>query len=520
MPYKKGTANNYIDFLLTMHKFLTSAMKFSQPQYYGLNTGNGFISGEWADDSSGVVGDVWTVTIDSGGTTFTVSGADSTHGLQTNTGTIGTRYVSDNEEIGFTLVQGTVPWASGDVITFTTETGIGSTMKWETEEWNRVEDSNIDMTGIEASKGTISPYYDIDSPYDETWTITCTTGGSGGALFSVSGSISGTDLSAWPACQAGIPYDNGIVNFLITVGDAPWEVDDTFSFVVPEKRQVIWKATGNAGTEEIFMGLYTSEDTVPANPIYQFIMNGYTGYNANSDFDNHPNSMDLSLGKANYPRCQFQDRNMDYWLVANGRRVTCFYWVDTVMQCFYMGFLLPYGLPTEIPYPLFIGGTTIWEIPYNYSNTQDIYQHAFYDPSEGYRHDGGYLGGPGRVWDGTTWNSVFNYSSRYIDHSDSLTVSQCVTWPYNAGYGNTNTFWDNLQADSDGGFPMFPIITSRQYPTPVVFGEFEGIYAVPGEGLNSLDISILGTSADPIEYVFFQNVTTSTSDKFAALRIL
>jgi hypothetical protein len=101
-----------------------------------------------------------------------------------------------------------------------------------------------------------------------------------------------------------------------------------------------------------------------------------------------------------------------------------------------------------------------------------------------------------------------------------LTVSQCVTWPYNAGYGNTNTFWDNLQADSDGGFPMFPIITSRQYPTPVVFGEFEGIYAVPGEGLNSLDISILGTSADPIEYVFFQNVTTSTSDKFAALRIL
>ena len=63
----------------------------------------------------------------------------------------------------------------------------------------------------------------------ETWTITCTTaGGNDVAVFSVSGSASGAQVSA----TAGVPYSIDEVSFIIIAGTVDFAVSDSFSFAV------------------------------------------------------------------------------------------------------------------------------------------------------------------------------------------------------------------------------------------------------------------------------------------------
>jgi hypothetical protein len=66
---------------------------------------------------------------------------------------------------------------------------------------------------------------------DESWTLTCTTpGGSGVAVFSVVGSVSGTLASATCATEYSTGTGAGGIKFTIGDGTVDWEVGDSFTF--------------------------------------------------------------------------------------------------------------------------------------------------------------------------------------------------------------------------------------------------------------------------------------------------
>jgi hypothetical protein len=77
-----------------------------------------------------------------------------------------------------------------------------------------------------------------------------------------------------------------------------------------------------------------------------------------------------------------------------------------------------------------------------------------------------------------------------------------------------------MSKNSDGSYNCFPIIPVRYRPTRFIYGEFEGVFAVTGDAVNSEDISQIQVSSGVFEtYVYFQNVSREDSRHYAALRL-
>jgi len=342
----------------------------------------------------------------------------------------------------------------------------------------------------------------------EVWSITCTNVGLP-AVFSVVGSVSGAQADA----TAGVAYDNGLISFTISAGGTAWEVADLIEVTVPNWYEIFFEAPGNGGTEEIYMGIktYTNDITID-----QWKLNGYTGYNPAADFSNQPGAIsDVEV----QPRCLLWGGVMPYWLVANGRRVTLFYEVAGVIECMYLGFILPYGLPTENPYPMAVGGTTVWST-HAYTSTSE-YHAAFWDgPCEAY-NIGNYT--TLRCWDGASWNKIGGHSilsDRFVITYEAS--NHGANWPYHScGKGSppaslySSIPWNRISKNSDDSYCLFPIIPHVPLPDRILFGELEGIYAVPGVDLGPLDT----TTINAVDYILVGNTFRSDQNRWAALRL-
>jgi len=88
--------------------------------------------------------------------------------------------------------------------------------------------------GTNVGNGTVSLPKVTEDAVVETWTLTCTTpGGTGVAVFSVTGSISGAQTNV---ATSNLTYitDDGAISFLITAGGTPWSADDAFTFAITD----------------------------------------------------------------------------------------------------------------------------------------------------------------------------------------------------------------------------------------------------------------------------------------------
>lgn len=112
-------------------------------------------------------------------------------------------------------------------------------------------------------------------------------------------------------------------------------------------RELILKAPGLSGTEEIFCGLRTYQD---ANAdYYNLAAMVATGYVAGNSFDQQPGAV-LSGVPAHNQR-------IDYWASLNGQRLALAMKVGTpVYESLYIGKMLPYARPSQYPYPVVCGG--------------------------------------------------------------------------------------------------------------------------------------------------------------------
>ena len=118
--------------------------------------------------------------------------------------------------------------------------------------------------------------------------------------------------------------------------------------VVKGTREVYFKGTGLAGTDQIHIGFKVYNDA--ANDVHNLAVGGFTGYRDGIEFISQPGYGARYL--------TLSDQSMRYWFIVNGRRVIIIVYVNSNYVTAYAGFFLPFANPSAYPYPLFIGANS------------------------------------------------------------------------------------------------------------------------------------------------------------------
>lgn len=335
------------------------------------------------------------------------------------------------------------------------------------------------LTGIEAAPAAVT----------ETWTLTCTSGGPTGT-FSVVGSVSG----AMAAATVGTPYVAALIKFTINDGAMDYVTGDTFTIPVTEgaattagiaydilrydtsgtNHELIMKAHGLTGLEEIFMGFRTYHDV--AADYYNIESSIMTGYVPGNVWWAQP-------GQA-YAGFAAHNNRIDYWLSMNGQRIACGMKVGTpVYEHFYLGKFLPYSRPSQYPYPVVCGAMWAGSAAIRFSETT----HDFYLRGNDAR---GKLRTPGG------WISMY-----------------CYPWgnTFISGDSSSNT---KLQLrDTTNEYPLLPVELHDNAAN--LYGQLDGIHYISGFN-NAVEntLTIAG-----IDYVVMQSVARTGHTDYYALRL-
>jgi len=339
---------------------------------------------------------------------------------------------------------------------------------------------NGTLSGLEASPAAVT----------ETWTLTCTAAAVQGGTFSVVGSVSGPQADA----TVGVAYDNGLLAFTLGDGSVDFVVGDAFTVPVTQgaasaanaawevlrydaasvNRELILKGKGLSRTEEIFVGFRTYQN---ADADYYNLLAGvFTGYVPSNPFDSQP-GVQLSGVPAHNQR-------IDYWLTLNGQRIALAMKVGTpVYESGYVGKMLPYGRPSQYPYPVVCGGMLTGAAATRFSETT----HA------------GYFKG--------------NKAAMGLRSNDGWKYPYCYPWGngYIAGGGgaSNNT---NLR-DTGGTYHLLPVELHDNAAN--LWGALDGIFYISGFN-NAVENTL---TVDGVDYVVIQDVWRTGHTDYYAMRL-
>ena len=233
--------------------------------------------------------------------------------------------------------------------------------------------------------------------------------------------------------------------------------------------ELILKAPGLSGLEEIFVGMRTYENA--AADFYNITAAGFVGYVPGNSFASQPGAF-LSGVPAHNTR-------IDYWLTLNGQRLVLVMKVGTpVYESMYLGKMLPYARPDQYPYPVIVGGMLPDESGIRYSET-----------THGMPFKGGRANFRLRFNDGS-WllPTVHPWNSRYI-----------------AG-------WGAQTRDTNGFYPLMPctLISGANQ-----LGELDGVHQITG-----FDNAVENTlEIDGVTYVVIQDVARTGFNDYFAMRL-
>lgn len=280
----------------------------------------------------------------------------------------------------------------------------------------------------------------------ETWTLTCTTGGTNGtAIFSVSGSVSGAQAAA----TAGVPYSIDEVSFTITAGDVDFVTSDSFTFSIASSTAewVVdrWDTDydGSGGYELIMHGIGDTSDEIyvgyntktNSSTYWNWLITGLTGYVAANPMTSQP-------GYFPYYDCM-NNAPFNFYCIMTSRHVKVIANVDASYDCSsYVGFMLPHATPSQWDYPMFCGGstdistTTIDSI----SDNHTCYWNAFSDEFSG------------AVLDISLWREIRRFIPRH--------------------YGSFTNWRPNAVTDETPLYPAVPI----EDVSKNTYGTLEGVY--------------------------------------------
>ena len=265
--------------------------------------------------------------------------------------------------------------------------------------------------------------------------------------------------------------------------------------------EVYMKGTGTSGSDNIHIQMTTGKNVTLDS--YSWNMTGATGYQNGLIWGDQPGVL-----LYNYPGLALWNQPIDYWIVANGRRLILVAKVSTVYVMIYLGFILPYATPNQYPYPLVIGGSHTsgihrWSETGNAATIPVIPFNA-----------GAYTVTWVRLPNGTWFQPAMDY---YVGGGANYRVNG--TWPYNAtvdGYFGIN----NLSPTLSGEYTLQPIILCHSEgggstSNTNALGEFEGVYHVAGRNNAAENIITIGGQ----QYLVFQNVYRNGLSDYACLKL-
>lgn len=188
--------------------------------------------------------------------------------------------------------------------------------------------------------------------------------------------------------------------------------------------------------------------------------------------------------------------------------------VSSVYEASYLGFALPYGLPTQFPYPLIVGGAASpsGTAAYNRYSSVDASHRGFPSPygTAGVctylTFDTTYDSGTLKILQGTSWIRI------------SRMVYTNIVWPYTSDYyrGGVDYFSSVLRENVDGTYPIFPTVIMCNSPNKHIFGEMQGVFAVNGfGGIAAEDTFAIGGDT----YVAFPIYPNADANDFWALKL-
>lgn len=272
------------------------------------------------------------------------------------------------------------------------------------------------------------------------------------------------------------------------------------------KRWIILSGEGLAGTDEIFVGLRLYKDD--PTDVYGIRLQGFTGYVAGVAFDSQPGAIphvsDSDLNSS--PTVPLWNDEIPYWFVVNARRIVFVAKVSAVYEAGYLGYILPYALPGQYPYPLAVGGSAKGNL--RFDATGAVHSH-FVIP---YEISGAKSNLRLRDASGVWLNLPIT--------TPSATYSGSGTFPYMEASQDTFSGWSNLKktpGSPDDVFVLTPVSlfsndAAIQYRGNI-FGVFDGIAHVGG--LENAVENTVTIGADT--YLVVRNVYRNTPGDFWAL---
>jgi hypothetical protein len=245
-------------------------------------------------------------------------------------------------------------------------------------------------------------------------------------------------------------------------------------------------APGLSTTEAIYMQLQAYQNT--AANIFNWRARGASGFLTGNDWFHQPNASPDAY-------VYLWDQPITYWFIVNGQRAIIISKVSTVYESMYIGKFLPYGTPSQYPYPLLIGGCGSFGSPgtganLRFSDTSASHR-AFFDP------EGIYYCHPDSSWQTlSNWNNPTN-----------------VIWPWEFNLGNSQRA-NFMEANLDGTYTVFPGRFEAQVPAFNTLGEFDGVGFVTGFSNASENALTIGSDS----WLVFQDTFRTALDNFCAVK--
>lgn len=259
-----------------------------------------------------------------------------------------------------------------------------------------------------------------------------------------------------------------------------------------------FRAPGLSNQDSIYINILCYESLTAQ--IFNWLITGATGYDPLKIFEQQPG---LTKGTATATPCTpcftLINSQIDYWFVANGRRAIIIAKIGGDFFVTYFGFMLPYGKPSEHPYPLVISGNTSFLAKgYTDASLYNLYNNGSQDTKALVFYDAAH------------WALIGQTAS-----AGQSSVVYCSCWPYDKIRSLTEA--GNIRGNLDGSYSLLPcILYSSQEGFSGNWGELQGIYYLPGTGeadLTAEDTITIGSDT----YLIVQNVDKATRNDFAAI---
>jgi hypothetical protein len=335
----------------------------------------------------------------------------------------------------------------------------------------------------------------------ETITVTFTSATAFGVVGSVSGSL-GTGV-------VGTPFTSTKANLTITAGTIAFVATDAFVFAVcapwiSMRRtagvEMIWKAPGNGGLDQILVGAKVFSDV--GADYYNWRLGGFSAFDAGLPFNQQAGYVGGPSQSTPSPVLPLWNAAIPYWIVANGRRAIVVAKISTVYVTCYLGLINPYMSPGAYPYPLLVGGSLAFQ------TSEPVSTSALWRWSYTGSEMCAIPRGVGMGLDSESVARLLLPTGIWRGFCSVRTETNFgKVWPYAWVQS-----WD-WRPNLDGGYPLVPIVLCDN--TPNVYGELDGVFAVTGFSQSVENIITAGGT----KHLVVQNVFRNTKSDFFAVRL-